>query len=145
MWWKCSKIDVITVAQFCEYTKTTDLDTFLQVHEISMYFIVLCHTNSNAFLYNYSNTAPLELFPSFVTCDFTKSFDSKTNIKFKWLTFRMHAIREKVIRWWLGLLISGNTLCWNVSSDTAVINLNFHKMRPEPKDNKGSFCSLSLL
>lgn len=77
------KLIVITVAQFCEYTKTTELDTFLQVHEISMYFIVLCHTNSNAFLYNYSNTAPLELCPSFVTCDFTKSFDSKTNIKFK--------------------------------------------------------------
>lgn len=50
----------------------------------SMKFPLYCsfiYTRSNAFLSNYSNRAPVELFQLSVTCDFTKDFDSKINTK----------------------------------------------------------------
>lgn len=52
------------------------------------FIVVLYHFSSNAFLYNYSNIALLELFQLSLTCDFTKDFESKTNIQnFKLVTF----------------------------------------------------------
>ena len=47
------------------------------------FITILYHISSNAFLYSYSNIAPLELFQSSLTCDFTKDFESKIDIKFK--------------------------------------------------------------
>ena len=55
---------------------------FWHVHEISILFIALNHISSNAFLYNHSNIASSELFQSSLSCDFTKDFESKINIKF---------------------------------------------------------------
>lgn len=44
-----------------------------------------------------------------ITCDFTKDFESKTNIKFQITNFSMKEIRSKVIGGWLGLFASNKT------------------------------------
>ena len=70
----------------------------------------------------YSNTAPLKLFQPSITWDFTKDFESKTNIKFRITNFSVKETRDKVIGGLSGLSVSNKTLCCNVSSDAAGIN-----------------------
>lgn len=62
------------------------MDIFKSI-KFPFYCTDLDHTSSNAFLYNYSNIAPLKSLQSSITCDFTKDVESKINTNFQIINF----------------------------------------------------------